>query len=77
VNLMVGRCRDSGQETDYAVHRDDSKHGGDWRKVIWSDEATFDIGKDCRVWVTQRVDEKRCPDCIKSVYRLGRFSVMI
>jgi len=63
--------------SDYAAHRRDGRQGGDWRKVIWSDEATFDIGKDGRVWVTRRVDEKRCPDCIKSVYRSGRFSVMI
>ncbi|KAF4630689.1 hypothetical protein G7Y89_g7443 [Cudoniella acicularis] len=63
--------------SDYAAHRDDGKQGGDWRKVIWSDEATFDTGKDGRVWVTRRVDEKCCPDCIKSIYRSGRSSVMI
>ena len=27
--------------------------------------------------MTRRVDEKRCLDCIKSVYRLGRVLVMI
>jgi len=63
--------------TDYAAHRDDGRQGGDWRQVVWSDEASFDIGKDGRVWITRRVDEKRCPDCIKSIYRSGRFSVMI
>lgn len=46
--------------SDNAAHRDDGKVGGDWRRVIWSDESTFDLGKDGRVWVTRRVDEKRC-----------------
>ena len=30
-----------------------------------------------RVWVTRRIDERHCPDCIRSVYRSGHFSVMI
>jgi len=60
--------------SEYAATREG---GGDWRKIIWSDKTTFDIGKDGRVWVTRRVDEKYCPDCIKSIYRSGRFSLMI
>ncbi|KUJ14282.1 uncharacterized protein LY89DRAFT_564823, partial [Mollisia scopiformis] len=24
--------------SDYVAHRDDGKQGGDWRKVVWSDE---------------------------------------
>ena len=63
--------------SDYAAHRDDGRQGGDWRKVIWSDEATFEVGKVGRIWVTHRVDEKRCTDCMRSVYRSGRFLVMI
>lgn len=63
--------------TDYAAHRDDGLLGGDWRNVIWSDEATFETGKRGRMWVTRRVDERRCPDCIKSIYRSGRTSVML
>jgi hypothetical protein len=51
--------------------------GGDWRKVIWSDECIFELGKNGRIWVTRRVDEKRCLDCIKSTYRSGRVSIMI
>lgn len=50
---------------------------GDWRLVIWSDECTFETGKRGRVWVTRRVDEKHCTDCIKSVYRSGRKSIMV
>jgi hypothetical protein len=60
--------------SDYAAHR---AGGGDWRMVIWSDEATFEVGKSGRIWITRRVDEKACPSCIRSIYRLGRFSVMI
>jgi transposase len=48
-----------------------------WKVVIWSDEATFETGKRGRVWVTRRTDEKACPNCIKSIYRSGRTSVMI
>ena len=49
----------------------------DWKKVIWSDEATFETGKRGRIWVTRRPDEKNHPDCIQSVYRSGRVSVMV
>lgn len=63
--------------SDYAADRDDGRQGGDWRKVIWSDEAAFEVGKMGRIWVTRRVDEKRCSSCIRSVYRSRRFSVMI
>lgn len=48
-----------------------------WKCVIWSDEATFETGKQGRVHVTRRTDEKACPTCIKSIYRSGRTSVMI
>jgi hypothetical protein len=29
------------------------------------------------MWVTRRIDEKRCQSCIRSIYRSGRMSVMI
>ena len=50
--------------SDYAAYRDDGRHGGDWRKVIWSDEAAFEVGKSGRIWVIYWVDEKRCTDYI-------------
>jgi hypothetical protein len=59
------------------VYRDDGRQGRDWRRVIWSDKATFEIGKCGRIWVTQQVDEKQYTNCMRSVYRSGRFSVMI
>ena len=48
-----------------------------WKAAIWSDEATFETGKRGQIWVTRRPDEKRCSNCIKSVYRVGRISVMV
>jgi hypothetical protein len=60
--------------SDVAAQR---PRGGDWRKVVWSDECTFETGKIGRVWITRRADERRCPSCIKSVYRSGRTSLMI
>lgn len=50
--------------SDYAATREDGK-GGDWRKVIWSDEAIFETGKRGRIWVTRRPHEKKCYTCIK------------
>ena len=63
--------------SDYTAFRQDGRVGGDWRKVIWSDEATFETGKCGRIWVTRHIDEKRCMNCIWSIYRSGRVLVMI
>jgi hypothetical protein len=63
--------------SDYAVHRDDGKLGGGLRKVIWSDEATFEVEKCGTIWATRRVDGKRSANFMRSIYRSGRFSVMI
>jgi hypothetical protein len=49
----------------------------DWKKVIWSDEATFETGKRGRIWVTRRPSEQNCQDCIQSIYRSGRVSIMV
>ena len=50
---------------------------GDWRKVYWSGEATFETGKRGRVLVTRRPDEEHYLGCIKLVYRSGRISVIV
>jgi hypothetical protein len=49
----------------------------DWKKVVWSDEATFETGKRGKIWVTGRPEEKNHLDCIQSVYRSGRVSIMV
>jgi hypothetical protein len=48
-----------------------------WKRVLWSDEAIFELGKRGQIWVTPRPDEKACQNCIKSVYRSGRVSIML
>jgi hypothetical protein len=45
--------------------------------VIWSDETTFQTRKRRRIWVIRRVDEKRCLDYIRSIYRSGYILVII
>ena len=72
--LIFARTHRWWGTSDYAAQREG---GGDWRKVIWSDECTWDTSKEGKVYVTRRVDELRCPDCIRSVYRSDRSSVMI
>ena len=54
-----------------------AERASDWRKVVWSDECIFETGKTSRQWVTRRPDEKKCPTCIKSVYRSGRTTCMV
>ena len=49
----------------------------DWKKVVWSDEATFKTGKRGKIYVTRRPEEKNCQTCIQSVYRSGRVSVIV
>ena len=49
----------------------------DWKKVIWSDEATFETGKIGKIFVTCRPEEKNCQNYIQSIYRSGRVSVMV
>jgi hypothetical protein len=49
----------------------------EWKRVLWSDKATFETRKHGRIYVTYCTDKKKCPDCIKSVYRSGRVGVMI
>ena len=59
--------------SDYAA----TKVGGDWQKVIFSDECTWETGRKGRAWITWWMDEKWCSTCIGSVYRSGRYTVMI
>lgn len=60
--------------SEYAAIREG---GGDWRKVIWNDKVIFDIGKDGKIWVIHRIDEKYCLDYIKFIYRSGKFFLII
>jgi hypothetical protein len=44
---------------------------GDWRCAIWSDKATFEVGKTGRIWITRRTDQQCCADCVKSIFLEG------
>ena len=72
--LSFARIHQWWGTSDYAARREG---GGDWWKVIFSDECTWETGRKGRGWITRRTDEKRCSTCIRSVYRSGRFTVMI
>jgi len=50
----------------------------DWKKVIWSDESSFEIGKNSRsvsVWRTKC--EKYESDCLEPTFKSGRTSTMV
>ena len=40
-----------------------------WRRVVWSDEASFRIGKGNKVYVTRRAEEKYHRDCCVPKFR--------
>lgn len=48
-----------------------------WNKVVWSDECSFTTGLRGRLYVTRSANEAFAPDCIQSVYRSGRTSIMV
>jgi hypothetical protein len=50
----------------------------DWKKVVWTDESSFEVGKNCRkvrVWRTE--DEKYESSCVVPSFKSGRSSVMV
>jgi transposase len=50
----------------------------DWSRVIWTDESSFEIGKNSRqVRVWRRVHEKHDQDCLAPTFKSGRTSVMV
>jgi hypothetical protein len=49
-----------------------------WKKVIWTDESCFEIGKisqQIRVW--RRTSEKFNNSCLAPTFKFGRTSVMV
>jgi transposase len=49
-----------------------------WRRVIWTDESTFEIGKNSRtVRVWRSADEANELDCLAPTFKSGRSSVMV
>lgn len=49
-----------------------------WRKVVWTDEASVELGKNSRtVRVWRRADEANELDCLAPTFKSGRTSVMV
>lgn len=49
-----------------------------WKKVIWTDESTFEIGKNSRqVLVWRKTDQRYNLDCLTPTFKSGRSSVMV
>ena len=55
------------------------RHWGidNWRRVIWTDESSFETGMRGQIWVTRKKDERFCPDCTIKTKASGRTSVMV
>jgi len=50
----------------------------DWKRVIWCDESTFEIGKNSRqTRVRREPHEKYLPECLAPTFKSGRSSLMI
>ena len=50
----------------------------DWKKIIWTDELTFEVGKNLRqIKVWRKSDERYKSDCLTPTFKSGRTSVMI
>ena len=49
----------------------------DWKKVIWTDESSFETGRKARTFVTRRPEEKHCPDCLAKHMHSGQSTVMV
>lgn len=50
----------------------------DWKQVIWTDESTFELGKNYRqIRVWRKVNEEFDQDCIGSTFKSGRTTVMV
>jgi hypothetical protein len=49
-----------------------------WKKVVWSDESLFDVGKlskQTKVW--QKKGKKYNPECLQPTFKSGRTSTMV
>ena len=50
----------------------------EWKKVIWTDESTFEVGKTSRqITVWRKSDECYNLDCLTPTFKLGRTSIMV
>jgi transposase len=50
----------------------------DWEQVVWTDESTFEVGKNSRqIHVWRTVSERYASSCIVPTFKSGRTSLMI
>jgi hypothetical protein len=50
----------------------------EWKNVIWTDEASFELGKNSRqVRVWRKCDEAYNEDCLAPTFKSARMSVMV
>lgn len=50
----------------------------DWSKIIWTDECSFELGKDSRrIRVWRKGHEKYADQCLAPTFKSGRTSVMV
>ena len=50
----------------------------DWRRIIWTDECSVEIGKGSRpVWVYRRPGERYIEKCLTGTFKSGRQSLMM
>jgi len=58
------------------MHKDWSVE--DWKRVLWTDESTFEIGRNSRqIRVRREPHEKYHPDCLAPTFRNERSSLMV
>jgi hypothetical protein len=66
--------KQAGKRRAWAAENQDR----DWEEVLWSDEASFELGeRPGRRIVTRRAGEEYLPETIEPTYRSGRKSLMI
>ena len=49
----------------------------DWLRVIFIDESSFETGQRARIFVSRRLGERHCPDCINKFKHSGRKLIII
>jgi transposase len=50
----------------------------DWKRVIWTDESSFEIGKNSQVVCVWRTKEQKYDlDCLEPTFKSGRTSTMV
>ena len=48
-----------------------------WKKILWSDESTFELIPSRRVWIRRRKNERYHPDCINSTIKHGGGKIQV